>query len=202
MKFGFGAPAIKELLAVRAYARHALGPCSSKPRQVISAILLATLAACSSVPTQHDGAARVADAVAQSVPVEMLNLDVRQDTISQTICVPGYTASVRPSTSYTNGVKLKLMHEQSIPAEMAGSIELDHRIPLALGGHPRNLQNLTLQPWEGEDGAKRKDRLERVLQKLVCASKVMLEDARRAIYFDWQAAYRTYIIFGPLTVSR
>ena len=80
---------------------------------------------------------------------------------------------VRPSTTYTNGIKLKLMHEQSIPAETAGSIELDHRIPLALGGHPRNLENLTLQPWEGEGGAKKKDRLERALQKLVCASKVL-----------------------------
>ena len=76
-------------------------------------------------------------------------------------------------------------------------MQLDHRIPLALGGHQRNLTNLTLQPWEGEDGAKKKDRLERALQKLVCASKVMLNDARRAIYFDWQAAYRTFAISGP-----
>ncbi|MBC7604999.1 MAG: hypothetical protein H7255_20375 [Ramlibacter sp.] len=200
MKFGFGAPAVKEMLAVRASPRYALDPCSSKPRQFLSAILLAMLAACTSVPTPRDGAA-VAETVAQSVPLELLNPDVRQDTIAQTICVPGYTASIRPSTTYTNGVKLKLMHEKSIPPETTGSIELDHRIPLALGGHPRNLQNLTLQPWEGEDGAKKKDRLERALQKLVCASKVMLEDARRAIYVDWQAAYRTYVISRPLTVS-
>ena len=176
--------------------RHVIYPCSTKLRQLLSALLLATLAACSSVPTPPDGTAPVAETVAQNVPAEALNPDVRQETIAQTVCVAGYTASVRPSTTYTNGVKLKLMHEQSIPAATAGSFELDHRIPLALGGHPRNLKNLTLQPWEGEDGAKKKDRLERALQKLVCASKVMLEDARRAIYFDWQAAYRTYVI-GP-----
>lgn len=44
------------------------------------------------------------------------------------------------------------------------NFELDHTIPLALGGHPRNLNNLMLQPWEGHDGAKRKDRLEVKLQ--------------------------------------
>ena len=201
MKFGFGAPAVKEMLAARTSPRHALDPCSSKPRQFLSAILLATLAACSSVPTPPDGTAPVTEAVAQNVPAEALNPDVRQETITQTICVPGYTASVRPSTTYTNGVKLKLMQEQSIPAAAAGSFELDHRVPLALGGHPRNLKNLMLQPWEGEDGAKKKDRLERALQRLVCASKVMLDDARRAIYVDWQAAYRTYVISRALTVS-
>ena len=42
--------------------------------------------------------------------------------------------------------------------------ELDHIIPLALGGHPRNSRNLMLQVWSGHDGAKRKDRLEVKLQ--------------------------------------
>ena len=193
MKFGFGAPAIKELLAVRASPRNAVDPCSSKPRQILYAILLATLAACSSVPTQHDGTAPVAETVAQSVPLEVLNPDVRQGTIAQTICVPGYTSSVRPSTTYTNGLKLRLTHEQSIPSETAGSFELDHRIPLALGGHPRNPKNLTLQPWDGEDGAKKKDRLERRLQVLVCAGSLQLDMARRAIFVNWQEAYKAYV---------
>ena len=38
-----------------------------------------------------------------------LNPDVAEDTIDATICVSGYTRSVRPATSYTNGVKKKLM---------------------------------------------------------------------------------------------
>lgn len=84
------------------------------------------------------------------------------------------------------------MHEQSLPAATAGEYELDHRIPLALGGHPRSPQNLDLQRWDGDDGAKAKDRLERRLHQLVCAGKVLLDDARRAIYADWRSAYRTY----------
>ena len=54
-----------------------------------------------------------------------------------------------------------------------------------------------LQPWEGKDGAKLKDRLERSLQRLVCAGKVLLEDARHAIYVDWQGAYATYVATVP-----
>ena len=126
------------------------------------------------------------------MPEEALTTEVQQDTIQQTICVSGYTASVRPSTTYTNGVKLKLLREQGLPASAAKEFELDHRIPLALGGHPRNLQNLVLQTWEGKNGAKVKDRLERRLQQLVCAGKLLLDDARRAIYLDWSYAYRYY----------
>jgi hypothetical protein len=62
-----------------------------------------------------------------------------------------------------------------------------------LGGHPRNLSNLKLQPWDGNDGANRKDILERKLQQLVCADKVPLDEARRVIYFNWQGAYRNFV---------
>ena len=162
-------------------------------RQLISGTFLALLAACSSVPTVQQSGAAETDREAQTVPVETLNPDVRQDTIQQTICTPGYTASVRPATTYTNGVKTKLIRDQGLPSGSAADYELDHRIPLALGGHPRNLKNLMLQPWEGDDGAKKKDRLERRLQQLVCAGQLLLVDARRAIYVNWQAAYRVYV---------
>lgn len=110
---------------------------------------------------------------------------MRQETIQHTICVPGYTASVRPSTSYTNGVKAKLLRELGLPAADSERYELDHRIPLALGGHPRALANLQLQAWEGPRGAKAKDVLERRLQLQVCAGKLPLVDVQRSMYFDW-----------------
>lgn len=100
---------------------------------------------------------------------------------------------MRPSTSFTNGVKLKLMREAALPPTDASSYELDHRVPLALGGHPRSLANLQLQHWDGPDGAKSKDRLEKRLQTLVCAGSVPLDEARAAVYWDWPAAYRRYV---------
>ena len=80
-----------------------------------------------------------------------------------------------------------------MPATASTDYELDHRIPLALGGHPRNLANPALQPRDGENSAKTKDRLGRKLLTLVCADKVSLETARRNIYQDWQAAFRKYV---------
>lgn len=161
-------------------------------RQPHSALLLACLAACS-LPTAAHAVPEPSALTVRSVPAEVLNADVKQDTIQVTICVPGYTASVRPSTSFTNGVKTRLLREQGLPISAAPEYKLDHRVPLTLGGHPRSLKNLMLQRWDGEDGAKKKDRLERKLQQLVCAYAVQLEVARRAIFFDWQAAYRACV---------
>lgn len=121
-----------------------------------------------------------------------LNHDVEQATVQATICVPGYTKSVRPSTSYTNSVKIMLLRRAGIPEEMAAEYELDHIVPLALGGHPRKLENLELQPWAGHHGAKRKDRLEVKMQCLVCSGQIPLDEARRDIASDWQAAYHHY----------
>ena len=116
-----------------------------------------------------------------------LNPDVDEGTIDVTICVSGYTRSVRPATSYTNGVKKRLMREAGIDAARIGNYELDHIVPLALGGHPRKLSNLMLQPWEGEQGAKAKDVLEKRLQLLVCHGKLDLTDAQVCIAQDWEA---------------
>lgn len=126
------------------------------------------------------------------VPSTVLNPDVTPDTLQQTICSNGYTRTVRPSSTFTNGIKKRLMREQRLDyGADKDAYELDHVIPLALGGHPRNPRNLVLQPWEGHDGAKRKDRLEVKLQCLVCSGAVPLPVAQEAIWTDWQQAQAT-----------
>ena len=123
---------------------------------------------------------------------EVLNPDVKQDTIDQTICTPGYTKSVRPATSYTNGVKAKLMREQGIDQARMHDFELDHIIPLEIGGHPRNIHNLQLQPWEGDDGAKAKDKLEHRLHRMVCRRRITLSDAQACIWSNWKVCAAKY----------
>lgn len=163
-------------------------------RHLFTALFCCSLIACGGLsPASPEDTAPASGVVNKPVPLEVLNSDVRQDSIQATICVPGYTASVRPATSFTNEVKAKLLREQGLQASDAKNYELDHHIPLALGGHPRNLKNLMLQPWEGASGAKAKDRLERQLQRLVCTGNVPLNVAQREIYLDWQRAYRTYV---------
>lgn len=134
----------------------------------------------------------LAPALALAVPSEVLNPDVHQDTLKATICQSGYTKTVRPSTSYTNGIKRKLMREQGLDPVRIREFELDHKEPLTLGGHPRNIHNLMLQPWEGPDGAKVKDKLEVKLSHMVCAGKITLADAQACIWDDWQACAVKY----------
>src|SRR6266508_4829814 len=70
----------------------------------------------------------------------VLNPDVTQATINATICVKGWTKTIRPPTSYTNKLKQKQMrqyHESGGPSRY----EEDHLIPLELGGHPTNPKN-------------------------------------------------------------
>ena len=120
-----------------------------------------------------------------------LNPDVTQQTIGKTICVSGYTRTVRPSTSFSNGVKSRLIREAGLDRTAMSSYELDHLVPLALGGHPRKLSNLRLQPWHGVDSAIEKDRLEVRLQHLVCSGAMSLAEAQHCIAADWHQCERT-----------
>jgi hypothetical protein len=45
-----------------------------------------------------------------------LNPDVTPETIAQTICVPGYTATVRPGSSYVTGIKDKIGRDAGLPS--------------------------------------------------------------------------------------
>jgi cytochrome c-type biogenesis protein CcmH/NrfF len=120
-----------------------------------------------------------------------LNPDVVAETVADTVCRPGYTRAVRPASSYTNAIKVRRLIEAGLEPSAAPSFQLDHAVPLALGGHPRALSNLVLQPL---DLASRKNRIERKLQCLVCTGQIGLDDARREIAEDWDAAYHRYAL--------
>lgn len=100
-----------------------------------------------------------------------LNTAVTPATIHQTVCVPGYSQSIRPPVSYTTRIKRKLVPR----GERLSTYELDHWIPISLGGHPSDPRNLVLQPWPE---AREKDRLERQLYRAVCAGRISLRDAQ------------------------
>ena len=87
------------------------------------------------------------------------------------LCVSGYTATIRPPVSYTNGLKKQWVPLGHNPNEY----ELDHYIPLALGGAPKDPNNLWLQVW---DDAKKKDQVEAQLHRDVCAGKKTLGEAQ------------------------
>jgi hypothetical protein len=110
------------------------------------------------------------------------NPDVTQSTIQATICVSGWTATVRPPTSYTNKLKILQIRQYGFTDTNPASYEEDHLLPLELGGAPRDPRNL----WpEAYPGAHDKDRAENSLHRQVCAGTVTLAHAQRQILTDW-----------------
>jgi hypothetical protein len=72
--------------------------------------------------------------------------------------------------------------------------ELDHLIPLELGGS-NDAANLWPEPGGLEYGFARKDRLENALHRLVCTGQLDYREAQQAIAADWWAAYLRWV--GP-----
>jgi hypothetical protein len=116
------------------------------------------------------------------------NPDVTQDTIDSTICVSGWTATVRPPTSYTNPLKVKQIAEYGYSDTSTSDYEEDHMVPLELGGAPRDPENLWPEPHYGSQTSANKDSVENKLKKAVCNGTVTLDDARGAIATDWTTA--------------
>ena len=114
-----------------------------------------------------------------------LNPDVTQATIDSTICLRGWTKSVRPPFAVTNAIKLAKLRERGLTEADKSRFELDHVIPLALGGAPDDPRNLRLEPWSEAD---RKDGVEACLARAVCDGRISLSKARRRIWKDWQGA--------------
>lgn len=74
------------------------------------------------------------------------------------------------------------------PIEIGSRYQLDHLIPLSIGG-ANTLRNLWPQPMEE---AYLKDDCDRGIQTLVCSGKVSLAEARKAIAEDWVLACRRW----------
>ena len=116
---------------------------------------------------------------------------VTQATIDRTICRPGYARAVRPPYAMTALLKRRLMDVQHPGGRMA-DYELDHLIPICLGGAPFDKRDLWLQPRRARANAADKNVLAYVLWRLVCKHRVPLETAQRAMMPDWTKAYATY----------
>jgi len=137
-----------------------------------AALALALLALALRVLQGRAAPAVVADAVRTP---GVLNPDVTQATIATTICVRGWTATVRPATTYTNALKVRQLAEFGLPGP-ASDYQEDHLISLELGGHPTDPRNLWPEPYPR---AARVDRIENELNDAVCSGSLTLVEAQR-----------------------
>jgi len=105
------------------------------------------------------------------------------------ICAPGYTKTVR----HTSGKLKRITYREYGIHSREGHYEIDHLIPLELGGADvaANLwpESYDTQPWN----ARVKDILENFLHDDVCAHRIPIAQAQREIAADWIEASRKYL---------
>jgi hypothetical protein len=106
------------------------------------------------------------------------------------VCVPGYAGSAR-DVSRDQYVAVYAEYGLAYP-EPAGSYELDHLVPLELGGDNTDA-NLWPEPAAPAPGFHQKDDLENYLHDAVCGGRMALADAQRGIAADWAFLFREYI---------
>lgn len=109
---------------------------------------------------------------------------VTQDNLASTICTSGYTTTVRAGTTQAKKLSLQQYGQTAAP-----STEYDHLISLQLGG-TNSVSNLWPEPNRaGAPGTTNpKDAIETRLSKAVCAHKVTLAAAQKAIAANWVTA--------------
>ena len=105
-------------------------------------------------------------------------------TASQ-VCVSGYSASVR---NVTDSVRQAVFTEYGISYSEHSNYEVDHLISLELGGN-NDISNLWPEPYNIQNGARMKDKLENYLHKQVCNGTITLSQAQYEISHNWVSYY-------------
>ena len=113
------------------------------------------------------------------------NSDVTQANIQSTICVSGYTATIRPPTSYTNNLKQQSIRLYGYTDANLSDYEEDHLIALEIGGNPIAVANLWAEPHYGQYTSFDKDSFENYLHSQVCGGRMTLAEAQHEMATNW-----------------
>lgn len=103
------------------------------------------------------------------------------------------TVTVRHTTA---AMKTAVYRSYRITTHPTGSYEVDHLIPLELGGAD-TVTNLWPEPAAPLPGFHQKDVLENTLHRLACTGAIALDSAQRGIARDWVRMYRRYVAPRP-----
>ncbi len=114
------------------------------------------------------------------------NPAVTQDTIASTICRAGWTATVRPPVAVTDAIKAASARAYGIAPGTRG--ELDHEIPLEVGGDPGSADDVANLWFEVGPIPNPKDQVEGELNHAICGGLISLVTAQTAIAHRWPTA--------------
>lgn len=107
------------------------------------------------------------------------------DVTKSMICKSGYSKSVR---NVSNEVKSQVYAEYGITTHTSGQYEVDHLIPLELGGS-NDIANLWPEAALPTPGFHEKDAVENYLHSQVCSGKMSLTEAQQKEANSWVQVY-------------
>jgi len=136
----------------------------------LAAVVLAT-----TIPRCSGHASRTAVLASWTLTPGVLDPTVDQATIRSSICVQGWTHTIRPPVAYTNDLKRKGLEQYGLRGPPSAYQE-DHLISLELGGHPTDPRNLWPEPYPR---ASQVDQIENELNAAVCSGRLSLADAQQ-----------------------
>lgn len=119
----------------------------------------------------------------------LLDTRVTQESVTDTICRPGYADTVAPPFDETMALKDRMLAARGIDADEGVGYALDRHVPIVLGGSPDATANFDLIPWGGHAGERRKSLLTVRLKRCVCAGRMTLAEAQAAITGNWVHQY-------------
>ena len=93
-----------------------------------------------------------------------------------------------------------MYREYGIVERTAGEYEVDHLVPLEVGGS-NDIANLWPEAAEPGPGFHEKDLVENYLHAQVCAGAISLQDAQRAVADNWLDVYRGMPQRAPTRVA-
>jgi hypothetical protein len=141
----------------------------------LALLALAAAVVVAALPRCSGGPAGPAVRASWSLTPGVLNPDVTQATIRETICRSGWTRTVRPPVGYTNALKRRGLRQYGLRGPPADYQE-DHLISLELGGNPSDARNLWPEPYPRAAAV---DQIENELNHRVCTGSLTLAQAQR-----------------------
>lgn len=115
-----------------------------------------------------------------------INPAVTQANIHDTICRAGWTATVRPPVAVTDKIKAASARAYGLAPDARG--ELDHELPLELGGDPGSATDVANLWFEVGPIPNPKDSIESTLNHATCRGLIPLSTAQTAIARHWPTA--------------
>lgn len=122
--------------------------------------------------------------------------EVNESNIKESICRVthfSWEEGHMPPPSFLESIKKEQLKLYGYTDGSVKHYQMDHLIPLSLGGHPTDPKNIWPQLLITKWSARRKDYLEEILHDKVCKGELKLQDAQEQIRTNWIDAYKKFV---------